>query len=185
MPQSSIWCRLNRDDVPVRQLPRRRAAAARRHRHRDLGLSRRHARPAGGADRRSRRGARGAGARAPLSRVDARARRRPPAPGSPPPERPFKSRRPCIGEPAAALEADPGARPDEPGAPRLGPEVSAPAAAPPPWTVPGAPVRRPRRRAGRAGIAGRAGARSRAAHRRALGDVGRHRRASSSPSASS
>ena len=62
----------------------------------------------------------------------------PPAPGSPPPEAPVQVEAPVHSErPAAALGAGLGARPDEPGAPLLGPEVSAPAAAPPPWTVPG------------------------------------------------
>jgi len=62
----------------------------------------------------------------------------PPAPGSPPSEAPVQVEAPVRADsPAAAVGAAPGARPDVTGAPRLGPEVSAPAAAPPPWTVPG------------------------------------------------
>jgi len=62
----------------------------------------------------------------------------PPAPGSPPPEAPVQVEAPVRAErPAVAVGTGPGARPDETEVPRLGPEVSAPVAAPPPWTVPG------------------------------------------------
>ena len=67
----------------------------------------------------------------------------PPASGSPSSEAPVQVEAPAHSErPAAALGAGLDARPDEPGAPLLGPEVSAPAAAPPPWTLP-AGVRAP------------------------------------------